>query len=120
MEQKCPGRANGGNIEATPVMCGNCGMALEIFSDEVRVHCRCGQWVYREVVPLCAQWCPEAERCFGAAGSFKKSFGEACNMADKEEQERRLKELQVRIHLAHSHCTRPENLARPTRDPEKA
>jgi hypothetical protein len=41
-------------------------------------------------------------------------------MADKEEQERRLKELQVRIHLAHSHCTRPENLARPTRAPEKA
>ena len=119
MEQRCPGRANGGNIESALIKCGNCGQDVEIFTDEVRVNCRCGQWVYRNVVPLCAQWCPEAERCFGASGAFNESFHEACNVADREEQERRLRKLQARVHLVYSQCSRPEN-QRTSPNPEEA
>ena len=108
MELRCPGRASSAAANTTLIDCPNCGHTVEIFGDEVRFHCRCGQWVFRDVAPSCAQWCSEAERCFGAIGSLKKLLNDAGNITDREEQERRLKELRKRIALAQESCCKPE------------
>jgi len=45
------------------VKCPNCGRVLEFFSDETKLRCKCGQVVYREGQPTCADWCPFAVEC---------------------------------------------------------
>ncbi len=64
-EMKCPGHDDR-NLRAYLVKCPNCGYEVEIFSDESRVRCyKCKQYVYREKVPSCIEWCASARQCLG-------------------------------------------------------
>jgi len=63
--ESCPGR-RGRDLDSVVVRCPECGLAVEIFSDEQKARCRCGHLILREAVPSCLSWCPAAERCFGA------------------------------------------------------
>ena len=112
MAGKCPGR-DAQCQESTLVPCPNCGRTVEIFEDEHRFHCRCGHWVFREAVPSCAQWCAEAERCFGTVG---KHFVPLTN-PNREEQEARFKALQAQVEAALARCSEPEERERHQESP---
>ena len=64
MEMSCPGRESR-KLDSRVVRCPRCGAHVEIFSDEQKVRCRCGELILREALPSCIQWCPAAERCLG-------------------------------------------------------
>lgn len=54
------------NLRVSVHKCPNCGAAVEIFSDEMRVKChKCGKYVHREKVPSCIEWCTSARECLG-------------------------------------------------------
>ena len=37
-----------------------------MLSNETRARCHeCGEWVYKEKVPSCADWCASARECLG-------------------------------------------------------
>jgi Fe-S-cluster-containing dehydrogenase component len=44
---------------------------VELFSDEPKHRCRCGEIVRRETIPKCADWCPAAAQCFGDAADVR-------------------------------------------------
>ena len=102
---ECPGRKSNAHLDSTLLECPACGREVEIFADEPRVHCRCGHWVLRDTLPMCADWCSEAERCFGTVGSPTVAVPDS---ADQKEQERRLGELREQIELALGKCSKPE------------
>ncbi|MGD9116386.1 MAG: phosphohydrolase [Dehalococcoidia bacterium] len=62
---KCPGQ-DMRNLRVSIHKCPNCGYEVEIFSDEMRVKCpECKQYVYKEKVPSCIEWCTSAPQCLG-------------------------------------------------------
>ncbi|NIA12462.1 MAG: hypothetical protein GWP08_00170 [Nitrospiraceae bacterium] len=105
---RCPGRKANEALDTVEIPCPACGAQVEIFGDEARVHCRCGEWVTRDAVPSCAEWCPEAEACFGAIGGFKRPAGASARAGHQEEQLERFRALQKRIRDALSQCSRPD------------
>jgi len=65
MYSKCPGQ-NPRNLRAALYKCPNCGAEVEIFSDEMRVKCdECDEYIYRERIPSCIDWCASARQCLG-------------------------------------------------------
>ena len=64
MSMQCPGR-KGRALDSCLVRCPECGAVVEMFSDEPKARCRCGQVILREEVPSCISWCAAAERCLG-------------------------------------------------------
>jgi len=65
MVSNCPGQ-DGRNLKVDIYKCPNCQNDVEIFSDENRIRCRkCGNYVYREKVPSCVEWCSKARECVG-------------------------------------------------------
>ena len=54
-------------LDSVIVPCPSCGRLLELFTDEPKHRCRCGQLVLREALPKCADWCPAAAQCLGEA-----------------------------------------------------
>jgi len=65
MPMECPGRRGTRNLDSLVLRCPKCGELVEMFNDEQKVRCRCGQTILREAIPSCIQWCPAAERCLG-------------------------------------------------------
>lgn len=65
MSGRCPGQ-DGRHLSVSLHICPNCGNEVEMFSDEIRVKCRgCGEYVHKESVPSCIQWCAQARECLG-------------------------------------------------------
>ena len=65
MSLKCPGQ-DFRWLTAEPITCPNCGFEEEIFSNENKVRCHgCRQWVYKEKLPSCVDWCSAARECIG-------------------------------------------------------
>ena len=65
MNMKCPGQ-DIRNLRAAMYKCPKCGAEVEMFSDELRIKCRkCGEYVYKEQVPSCIEWCSSARQCLG-------------------------------------------------------
>jgi NADH pyrophosphatase NudC (nudix superfamily) len=65
MVSGCPGQ-DGRNLRVSIHKCPNCGNEVEMFSDETRIKCRdCGNYVYKENVPSCIEWCAKARECLG-------------------------------------------------------
>ena len=60
----CPGQ-DSRNLKVSLYICPQCGKEVEMFSDEMRVKCKCGFVVIREIVPSCIDWCPSARQCLG-------------------------------------------------------
>jgi rRNA maturation protein Nop10 len=65
MVNRCPGQ-DGRNLTVSIHKCPVCGHEAELFSDETRIKCRkCGNYIYKESVPSCVQWCAKARECLG-------------------------------------------------------
>ena len=108
MALHCPGRDTKAKLESALMACPGCGRMIEIFGDEQKVHCRCGQWVFRETLPSCAQWCESAVQCFGNIGSLSSAACGQGNAGSTEEQKERFKRLQARITNALASCPLPK------------
>jgi len=104
MELKCPGQDANKRLETQDVKCPACGREIEMFGDEQKYHCRCGQWVFREALPTCALWCPAAQRCLGEIGNLPEEMRAAQTAETQKEQERRLADLKRRIAKALRKC----------------
>jgi len=110
VDPKCPGRSANAGVESTLVPCPRCGRTVELFGDELRLLCRCGQWVFREALPACFQWCPAADKCLGiivGGGSAADLAGGAHGDPGRQEEQRRLQDLKARIAAAMANCPRP-------------
>lgn len=60
----CPGVANLLRPVPEYIECPNCGLEVEIWSDEVEAVCSsCGAVVIREKRLPCLEWCRYADRC---------------------------------------------------------
>lgn len=67
MPYKCPGQ-DLNKLRVELYKCPNCGAEVEMFSDELKVKCyKCGQYIYKESMPSCIDWCPVARQCLGEA-----------------------------------------------------
>ena len=65
MSGHCPGQ-DGRHLSVSLHLCPNCGCEVEMFSDEARVRCHgCGEYVVKEQVPSCMEWCAQARECLG-------------------------------------------------------
>lgn len=65
MIEKCPGQDKR-NLSQESIICNACGYDVEIFSDEPKVRCpRCKNFVWRKMLPSCAEWCRSARDCIG-------------------------------------------------------
>jgi ribosomal protein S27E len=65
MRVHCPGQDNRW-LRVELYKCPNCGAEEEIFSNETRVKCHeCGEWIYKEKLPSCIDWCAAARQCLG-------------------------------------------------------
>ena len=71
MEQKCPGRM-WKDVKSEVRVCPQCHRPVEMFSDEEKVRCKCGEVILREAVPSCIQWCAAAEKCLGGVLDLKE------------------------------------------------
>ncbi len=71
MLNKCPGSTPNKSLDSTVVVCASCGTEVELFSDEPKRRCHCGNIVRRETAPRCADWCPAAAQCLGQATGAK-------------------------------------------------
>ncbi len=73
---KCPGQDDR-NLKIEILKCPDCGYKVEIFSDEVKVHCpKCKGLVCRQRLPSCVDWCKIARDCIGE-GRWKQLKGES-------------------------------------------
>jgi hypothetical protein len=71
---KCPGQDKR-KVVSESIICFSCGYTAEIFSDEIRVICsRCKNFIYKERLPTCLDWCKAARECIGE-GKWKKIKG---------------------------------------------
>lgn len=100
MEMSCPGR-KGRDLDSTIVRCPKCGRAVEIFSDEQKARCRCGEKILREAVPSCIMWCPAAERCLGAVVDLKEVRKRIAAMQAQTDGCDYVKEIGRKIDQAH-------------------
>ena len=65
MTSRCPGQ-DFQNLRVSLYKCPNCGAEVEIFSDEIKIRCqKCGEYVYRDKIPSCIDWCASARQCLG-------------------------------------------------------
>jgi len=64
-DRECPGRRNVRKLDSLLVRCPKCGKTVEIFTDEIKARCKCGEVLLRESVPACISWCASAEKCLG-------------------------------------------------------
>ncbi|MDY6893783.1 MAG: phosphohydrolase [Chloroflexota bacterium] len=75
MKYRCPGQDNRW-LRVELYRCPNCGAEEEIFSNETRVRCHeCGEWIYKEQLPSCINWCASARQCLGEE-RWKRLTGE--------------------------------------------
>ena len=67
MSSKCPGQDTR-KLRVELYKCPNCETQNEIFSDELKIKChKCGQYIYKEQMPSCIDWCASARECLGEA-----------------------------------------------------
>ncbi len=109
MDLRCPGRDSNAGLDSMVVECPSCRREVELFGDEQKLHCRCGQWVFREALPSCARWCKAAKRCLGEIGDFAQLLQDVQEAPDQKEQEERLRRLQEQIARARENCALPES-----------
>ncbi len=120
MAMHCPGRDSNTKLDSEEVPCPGCGRLNEMFGDEQRIHCRCGAWVFRDVLPSCAQWCPAAAECFGEIKGFVPKSATPSLSCTSEELER-FKQLQAHVVNKLAACPHPKHKhadAPPTVDSE--
>ena len=63
MLKGCPGKTASEPKDSVVVACPSCGREVEVFDDESKVRCRCGQRILAKPLPSRAQWCAAAQQC---------------------------------------------------------
>ncbi len=71
---KCPGSAIVRRPEIVVLTCPKCGEEVEIFSDEEKAACECGEVIFREKTVSCTDWCKYAKECL-EKGPLKAQAG---------------------------------------------
>lgn len=65
MSSQCPGQ-DMRKLRVALYKCQNCGTEVEMFSDELKLKCpKCGEYIYKEKIPSCIDWCASARQCLG-------------------------------------------------------
>ncbi len=109
-ERRCPGLVGpSAYLSAQELACPGCGCEVEIFGDEIKVRCQCGQHVFRNILPLCAKWCGEAKRCFGHVGSLPQALTNTSGADELRKYEERFREIQALVTTSLARCPHPEN-----------
>jgi len=57
---------------------------IEIWSDEEKADCTCGETVFKDAAPTCVVWCSAAEECLGDIFDVKKLKEDAKKKAAAE------------------------------------
>jgi hypothetical protein len=57
---------------------------IEIWSDEEKADCRCGETVFKDKAPTCVIWCSAAEECLGDIFDVKQMKADAKKKAAAE------------------------------------
>ena len=96
MEPKCPGRTSR-NLKSEIRVCPQCRRPVEMFSDEEKVRCKCGQVILREAVPCCIQWCAAAEKCLAGVLDVKELRRKLAEKAAAEPDPEFFKRVSERI-----------------------
>ncbi len=54
---RCPGSMKTMVPEPLERKCPKCGSMIEIWSDEEKADCKCGETVFKDKAPTCVVWC---------------------------------------------------------------
>ncbi len=81
---RCPGSMKSTTPEVIERECPKCGRTIEMFADEEKADCKCGNTVFKNKVPTCVEWCSAAEECLGDVVDVKKVKAEAKKRAKAE------------------------------------
>ena len=74
---RCPGSMKTMVPEPLERKCPKCGDMIEIWSDEEKADCRCGETVFKDKAPTCVIWCSAAEECLGDIFDVKQMKADA-------------------------------------------
>lgn len=64
-DKTCPGSRTIREPRPEYMTCSKCGREVEIWTDELKATCKCGNKVYRAQQVSCIDWCPHAKECVG-------------------------------------------------------
>ncbi|HHT9132285.1 MAG TPA: hypothetical protein ACFYED_07345 [Candidatus Tripitaka californicus] len=81
---RCPGSLKTTAPTIVERRCPKCGRTVEMFGDEEKTECKCGNTVFKDRIPTCVEWCKAAEECLGDVIDVKKIKEEAKKRAEKE------------------------------------
>ncbi len=81
---RCPGSMKTMVPEPLERKCPKCGSMIEIWSDEEKADCKCGETVFKDAAPTCVVWCSAAEECLGDVFDVKKLKEDAKKKAAAE------------------------------------
>jgi len=81
---RCPGSMKTTAPEIIERNCPKCGRTVEMFVDEEKTECKCGNTVFKNRIPTCVEWCSAAEECLGDVMDVKKVKAEAKKRAIAE------------------------------------
>ncbi|MFQ5862643.1 MAG: hypothetical protein ACE5IC_05915 [Candidatus Brocadiales bacterium] len=81
---RCPGSMRSTAPEIIERTCPKCRRTVEMFADEEKTDCTCGNTVFKDKVPTCVEWCSAAEECLGDVIDVKKVKEEAKKRAIAE------------------------------------
>ena len=81
---RCPGSMKTMVPEPLDRKCPKCGSMIEIWSDEEKADCKCGETVFKDKAPTCVVWCSAAEECLGDIFDVKQMKEDAKKKAAAE------------------------------------
>lgn len=94
---RCPGSMKTLTPEPLERKCTKCGEMVEIFSDEEKADCECGNTVFKDAQYTCVVWCSAAEECLGDIVDVKKIKEDAKKRAALEGNPEFVSEVQQKI-----------------------
>tara|TARA_B100001964_G_scaffold39305_1_gene42831 strand:- start:133 stop:501 length:369 start_codon:yes stop_codon:yes gene_type:complete len=81
---RCPGSMKTMVPEPLERKCPKCSSMIEIWSDEEKADCTCGETVFKDAAPTCVVWCSAAEECLGDIFDVKQMKEDAKKKAAAE------------------------------------
>ncbi len=81
---RCPGSMKTMVPEPLERKCPKCSSMIEIWSDEEKADCTCGETVFKDGAHTCVVWCSAAEVCLGVIFDVKQMKEDAKKKAAAE------------------------------------
>jgi len=105
--QKCPGMSPR-DLDSVTVPCPSCGQPVELFTDEPKRRCRCGEVIRREALPRCADWCPAAAQCLGEAVDLQELAERTARIKNDPRAQECLENIRQRLAEKQAHGSAEE------------